>query len=787
MRNRGLFVVALLIGLTACYFAEALFCNGFLAFRDLSRYFYPVRLFTVEAMKSGTIPLWNPYIFCGIPNLAFQQAAVFYPLSIVYYLLPFCLAFNVFLLIHIPLAGVFVYYLARRWGMGSSGSLVSAITFIFSGYVISLLNLPTTLSCVIWLPAVLLFFDKGLTDDKMKYILISSLFLGTMFLGGEPSIFYSTLWVLLFYALFFRLNNRQSCPLMRVGSYYSATVIFGSLLSMVHLAPFIELMRFSDRAMLLGAYSGATTWSMPVRDTFNFFIPFISRTDFSKESYWIEQSWAALVYLGVFSALLLAMTIFFKKGWRVWFLWFIGILFLFISFGGNTPFYYLIYKFVPGFKMIRYPVRFLYVTIFAAAMLCGAGFDAYIRARASQDPRLKAFSMILLPILLLSALYLLLMHTCANKLIERAFSFCVGSRLTENSSILFSIIAAIKNSARFAGFFTFGGLILFLGASRIRMRQGVVSFCFISLIVADLFTATIGDQPIVNPKIYDVPTPNVEHLKKDTGLFRFYLSPKTEEESAYIEGRTFEEAILNSKDMLTANTPMLYRFFDVGGYDSIQLMDYRKITNLLETSPSPAATRILDMLNMKYLVSKKKVEDRGYRPVEGASGYLYENTNVLPRAFLVDSFKVLKNEKDFVARFMSKEFDPAREVLLDEEPDLREKVLFMRPSRNWVIKGESPEKAEITKYSINEVVIRSTLNSPKFLVLADTWYPGWKVYVDNKRAKLYKADYILRAVYLEPGAHVVKFVFDPFSFKLGLVLSAITLIFILSYIAFARK
>ena len=84
------------------------------------------------------------------------------------------------------------------------------------------------------------------------------------------------------------------------------------------------------------------------------------------------------------------------------------------------------------------------------------------------------------------------------------------------------------------------------------------------------------------------------------------------------------------------------------------------------------------------------------------------------------------------------------------------------------------------------MIIKTVVNTPKFLVLSDSYYPGWKVYVDNRRQKLYKADYTLRAVSLSAGEHTVRFVFDPFSFKAGATLSIATALSIL-YIVIKKK
>ena len=313
------------------------------------------------------MPLWNPYIFCGTPHLALQQSVIFYPLSIIYYLFSFGYAFNIFLVMHIFLAGFFVVLLGRRWGFHESASMLAAIIFMLSGYIVSTLNLATTLSSCIWLPIILLFFDKALSDRKPGYTFLTSIFLAIMFLGGEPSIFYSTLWALLFYSIFFWLNNRVRRSLKNVAGCYFSAITIGLLLSSLQLIPFLELMRLADRTTSFAAYEHLAKWSLPLKDTLSFIIPFLARTDFSRESYWREQNWVYLIYVGVFAMVLILLSVFARKNWKIRFLFFLGTLALFISYGNNTPLYYIIYKFIPGFRYIRYPVRFLYLTTFTAS------------------------------------------------------------------------------------------------------------------------------------------------------------------------------------------------------------------------------------------------------------------------------------------------------------------------------------------------------------------------------------------------------------------------------------
>ena len=783
MKLKNVWVVFTLIGLTAFYFAEALFFNVVLTFRDLGRYFYPLRDFTVTSIKGGVLPLWNPYIFCGTPHLALQQSAIFYPPSIIYYIFKFDFAFNLFLIFHVFLAGLFTFSLCRHWKLRTSSSLVAAITFMFSGYIVSMINLPTTLSSVIWLPLILLFFDKGLSETRPKYVLLAAVFLAVMFLGGEPSIAYSTSWVLLFYAVFFWLNNRGTCPFKRAFSYFFMAGTVSLLLVLFQALPFFELLALSDRTISPPTYAQLTTWSFSFRDVFSFFVPFLGRTDFSKDSYWREQSWVLIVYLGVFAALLVLVSLFFTKDRRIRFLYFIGTLYLFMAMGSYTPFYYFVYKVIPGFRFVRYPVRFLYVTTFAISVICGSGFNVYLEGRARGDERLKKFFGRLLYPLFIFAIIFLVLQLYRNELITAVHSYCLRFGFTKDSGVLLSMIAAMHNVGRFLAFFAAGGLLLFLG-TRLKIQQGILSFAFISLMLTDIFSAAPPSNLVSDPRTLRAPTANVNLLVSDNSYFRFILSPKTRKESSFLEGQTYEEALRNGRNMLLANWPMLDGLYDVSGYDSIRLANYEKVMRLIDSSRTPHDTKMLDMLNTKYVVSNDKIDDKGYVLMDDQKVYLYKNTNVMPRAYLVDNYTVIKNETDIANRLKSKDFDPSREVILEEGPPLESLIAF---SSKLKAQSSKHDSVNIAKYSPNEVVIKASVRSGKFLVLADTYYPGWKASVDGKPAHIYKANYMLRAVFLEPGEHEVRFSFQPFSFKLGLVLTILTLVILLFYIVIMRR
>jgi uncharacterized membrane protein YfhO len=87
----------------------------------------------------------------------------------------------------------------------------------------------------------------------------------------------------------------------------------------------------------------------------------------------------------------------------------------------------------------------------------------------------------------------------------------------------------------------------------------------------------------------------------------------------------------------------------------------------------------------------------------------------------------------------------------------------------------------------NRVTIRAALDAPGYLVLADTWYPGWRAAVDGEPVEILRANYAFRAVRLEAGEHTVEMVYRPTSVLVGGALSLVALAVIFVGLLLARK
>ena len=178
---------------------------------DVIRQIYPWKTFSINSLKSGEIPLWNPYNFSGSPLLANFQSAVFYPLNIIYLFFPQIFSWSILVIMQPLLALVFTYLYTRKIGISKIGSLFSAISFAFSSFLSVWIEYNTIIHVVLWLPLLLLSIEKLL--EKRTYFWMGSFTLGLVFslFAGHPQIF---LYLLIFTSgyILYRASNLKKSP-----------------------------------------------------------------------------------------------------------------------------------------------------------------------------------------------------------------------------------------------------------------------------------------------------------------------------------------------------------------------------------------------------------------------------------------------------------------------------------------------------------------------------------------------------------------------------------------------
>ncbi|MBW1944381.1 MAG: YfhO family protein, partial [Deltaproteobacteria bacterium] len=167
---------------------------------------------------------------------------------------------------------------------------------------------------------------------------------------------------------------------------------------------------------------------------------------------------------------------------------------------------------------------------------------------------------------------------------------------------------------------------------------------------------------------------------------------------------------------------------------------------------------LMDLLNLKYVIS---YANRSY----GLRG------SYLPRAFIVPRAKTLP-KKEILDHLIAPDFDPRKVVLLESDAPPS------GPSGKISQVGQPPGKATITSYRPDEIVINTDSQASGFLFLSEAFYPGWKAYLNDKPVKILRGNYLFRVIQVPQGRHVVRFVFDPVSIKVGACITILTIFLI---------
>jgi O-antigen/teichoic acid export membrane protein len=299
---------------------------------------YAWKKFIVESLQQGQLPLWNPYLFTGVPFLAAGQHSALYPFSVLFYVFPIEYVYGWFVCIQLGIAGATMYAFTRTLGIGRLGALVAALTYEFSGFFVISLVFPMVISAACWLPLLLLCEEKiirslgALRGDRdngniIAWIVMGAVGLCVSLLAGHVEIAYYNLLGMAFYGLWriiqqlptskshlltpnlqpandvvtsnFQppianlqppISNLQSlvfsCKVILV---LAVTVAFGFALAAVQYVPLYELV---SRSFRQGSqpYETIIGYAFPLKQIVTFFIP-----DFfgnpSHHTYFDLQTW----------------------------------------------------------------------------------------------------------------------------------------------------------------------------------------------------------------------------------------------------------------------------------------------------------------------------------------------------------------------------------------------------------------------------------------------------------------------------------------------------------------
>ncbi len=779
--KRHILVVILLAGLTGIYFSDSLFGNrvwtdgpalfssypwkAYSPYRDIEElieqdnttFYIPNQIFLARALfDRGEFPLWNPLILGGTPFFASSNKHTLAVTNFVYALLDFPAAINWHVALQVFLAGLFMYLylfrLTRSRGAASAGALI----FMFSGQLIEQTFL-LSIEELMWIPLALWALDVA-ADPPFRYwpfVLLGGT-LALVFLGGlefNTPVLYTLMGVLWLGIAFRRWRGWPGSFKLHfvAGSLLALVLCLG--ISGVKLFPSAENYLLSSR--LLSGY--------PI--------------DLDA----VDATGPALTKQFAYLGLNLAFPI--------------GPPLILRAFGGNLFYFgfltFIVILFSLG-RVQRQPYR-LYLSVAIASLLI-SGLGRFLVTLVTlnwgellpvsiirpflQHHNQALVTTIVIPVL--GALSLQHLLESGDEMRRRrrylvalvvVLALLLGMTFVRSSlggegplGRLLGIVSPMMAIAVTAA----AGVGLFLW-SRGALARRTAWVLIIGLLAVDLMVVTRLPFRLPTREQWYPRTAAFDYLESQPGLFRI---------TAF---QDFAGPFSWFARVLAPNTAMVGGVSDIRGWTNFMWSRHAQLFSGIEGSNLAGLDNLyrnrfdmyrnttwfkwLNLFNVKYLILSNDESDLlrpdQFRLVHSSEVRIYENRDVLPRAFIVHETEVAKGPQEAIARMSDSGFDFGRRVLLDAPlpPEHRPTGFATRA------------QAEIVHYGLNEVVVETDTDQPGVLVLTDSYHPGWRAEVDGHPAPLLTGDYIFRAVPVPKGVHEVRFRFLPQTFVWGLGIS----------------
>ncbi|UCD58672.1 MAG: YfhO family protein, partial [Candidatus Hydrogenedentota bacterium] len=299
-------------------------------------------------------------------------------------------------------------------------------------------------------------------------------------------------------------------------------------------------------------------------------------------------------------------------------------------------------------------------------------------------------------------------------------------------------------------------LCLMLAVRRKIIRPTVAASILVALLFLEVKLYLVK---LENPTRYDPFTkaPYVEFLEKDPERVR----------------------VIGLDFILPPALSGVFGLYDLGNFNAVCVRRYTDFFRMYFTPLNESTIKMLrqegdkadmlDLCNVKYILTAGYLNGLSESLAYDEEIKIYENPGYFPRAFLADRAIWVPHVREVFETLESGVIDLKRTVVLESsEPHPAESVAVEHPVTPV---GD----AEITEYRENQVRIRTRTSSGSYLVLLDTFYPGWKAYVDGTPTKIMPAYYLFRAVRVPAGQHEVVFKYSPVSYKIGVLISLLGL------------
>ena len=696
-------------------------------------------------LKAGELPLWNPMVGMGAPLLANYQSALLYPPTWIYFILAAIggmplMAWGQALLVaaHLAWAGWGMVMLLRALSVREAGRTIGGLAFSLSGYLVARAHFFSINSAVSWLPWIL-WATFELASGRKKNprgLLKLSLLFALQWLAGHAQISWYTL--LLATAWFFFWSVKAGRRSIRDVAPLAIVFSFALMLSLGQLLPTAEYLANSRRAVTLDPAEAMAYSFWPWR-----LLTLVSPNLFGNPvhgDYWgFANFWEDAIYVGLLTALLTIGALFSlnrpndRRPLKLFLLGVIAVSFL-LALGSWLPLFPWLFSNIPTFNLFQAPTRFTIWAVFALSFLSALTVDHWRRPKGA-------------------LLYWSRLAVAGASAIVIGSAIAVAVKGAGEVNISETFFGAIATT----GLFAFGIAILnLLAPTQKQSKSPGWTLAVCGLLACDLLFAGWGLNPGTSLDFYRENGSARSSMKAELG--RTYLPIADEYSLKFDVLFRFDDFQTDKahlvRESLLPNTSLLSGIPSANNFDPLTTNRYQRWIDTLEHANSDLKDSLFSQMGIAYVERINSLDPLEFEflPITGS---LRERS--------VNCAVGVKNQDEAFGLLAANTLDLMKVVII--ESDVSGDVPICGSAEDGTV--------SLIDSTANRVSLRVEAPGGGWLVLSDTWYPGWRAFSNGEELAIYPANGTFRAVQLIPGQQQIEFVFQPASVYIGLSVSSL--------------
>jgi hypothetical protein len=794
--------------LLGVFYAPYLLGHSCFYYTDTTFFLEPHAKFLSTALKQGQIPLWNPFNYCGMPQIAITFPSLFYPPDWLLVILPFSQGLAVSMIFHLTLAAAGFYLLAKSFRYKSAEAFVGTLVFSLSGFMFCLSSNISLVAGLAWLPIsmwALRELEIAKNRDSFWSLIRASICTLMLLLSGRPEVIGPALLGLVLYGIVSAMRRgRTGGKLIDEASTNQLRALFlGIAFSLPALLPVAEWLSMSRRSTglkggeiflysahwydLLSMFFGPSLGDLRLYDA-----PFRPLVSFANLPAYISCAFVGPV------TLTLSVWGMLDKTWR-W-RWLVSILFVLIlaaSLGNYTSLVPDIVQMVPLLGFVRFPIKLLGFSILLLGLMSAQGMSSFTDRRAALRGSCLFW-------------FAVLVAGISAQVLSANHQLCLQfATLDKPIALMLQAQFLIGKSLSVAAGWGLGATLLAKLVMDKKVSTAIGTTLLLLALLGTLLTNAFNfERKGASSSFWELPSFGANAIKtfqtegnvdSSTRIFTVAFERFTIPPAFLTQNRA--NATINEfqyhRQILRQNNNIDFSISDCFGFEGTSRGDYyyTGLHSYLESSQSTrpeispssdlplakfcAITSTNYLITQKYRKIGKRVpvsllNDRLFHLLledESMNIRIYRVLSSLPKLYITHNWRWTNSHNtilDSIVSPTSSSVDPFTSTVLEQVEGKKALVCATKTDLR-----EPTDELRVLTTECNQTGVKVKIDHDGYLVLSDQFYPGWHAYIDSKPTTIYAANGFTRAVQIPPGEHLVEFKYEPESFTLGCILAAL--------------